>query len=118
MLHRGGANIDQDCIDVTADFLAKAAEGADLLRKCADDAGILTGIGVGTAFGLLVVLLTVIVVVRLFSERVLDRLAERSAVRAAEAEAESRDKALAAVIAVASLGGDHVPAEGSVDEDG
>ena len=66
----------------------------------------MTGISIGTAFGLLVVLMLVIVLIRLFSARVLDPLANRQAVQSAAVEAGSRDKALAAAIAVTALRSD------------
>ena len=72
-----------------------------MLERCADDAAILTGIGVGTAFGLLVAMIFVILAVRLLSARVLPALGERLPGRSSETEA--RNKAVAAVVAVTTL---------------
>ena len=68
-------------------------------QAIAEEAAILTGIGMGTAFALLILLMVVIVVVRHLSARILGR----AAAQAAATEAEARDKALAAVIGVAAL---------------
>jgi Na+-transporting methylmalonyl-CoA/oxaloacetate decarboxylase gamma subunit len=64
-----------------------------------EEAAILTGIGIGTAFGLLVMLMVVIFIVRLSSGYLL----ERAAMRAAREEAESRNRAHAAVAAVTAI---------------
>ena len=64
-----------------------------------EEAGILTVIGIGTAFGLLLLLMVVVVVVRLFSGVILEGVARR----AARAETESRDRARAAVAAVTAI---------------
>ena len=69
----------------------------------AEEAAILTGIGIGTAFGLLILLMVAIVLVRLSSAGILGRIEIIAAARLREAEAESRDKALAAVVAVTAL---------------
>lgn len=67
--------------------------------QIAEDAAILTGIGMGTAFGLLIGLMVVILLMRALSARIVAGIAERSAVESAEA----RDKALAGVVAVSAL---------------
>ena len=59
-----------------------------------EEAGILTVIGIGTAFGLLLLLMVVVVVVRLFSGVILEGVARR----AARAETESRDRAAVTAI--------------------
>ena len=66
---------------------------------CADDATILTGIGIGTAFGLLIAMMVVILAVRLITTRLLPAAAPGSS----EGDAETREKALAAVVAVTTL---------------
>lgn len=78
-------------------------------QELAREAAILTAIGVTTAFGLLVLLMIVVNLVSLFSSRVIDRVERRAAAQAATAEAESREKALAAVVAVGALLGDSAP---------
>ena len=70
-----------------------------ILQVCADDAAILTGIGIGTAFGLLVAMMVVILVIRL----VVTRLHPGEAPGSFEGEAEAKEKALAAVVAVTTL---------------
>jgi len=72
-------------------------------QELAREAGILTAIGVTTAFSLLVLLMIVVNLVRIFSSRVTDRVERRAVAQAAVAEAQSREKALAAVVAVGAL---------------
>ena len=85
-------------------------------RAIVEDAAILTGIGIGTAFGLLAFLLIVIQLVHWFSVFVLTAGAERAARRSAAAEADAHDKALAAAIAVSAwLAGPALP-EGVEDQ--
>ena len=84
----------------------------------AEDAAILTAIGIATAFGLLVLLMVVIVLGRIFSARILAIEARRAAKRAAKTDAASRDKALAAVVAVSALLAGPAPVEGPAVEDG
>ena len=68
-----------------------------------EEAAILTGIGIGTAFGLLVLLMVVVAVVRLSSGYVLERASTRAAAKAVQEEAESRNRAQAAVGAVTAI---------------
>ncbi len=63
----------------------------------------LTGIGVGTAFGLLVLLTIIISLIGWLSTHYLDRAERVATERASKLEAEARDKALAAVVAVTAL---------------
>ena len=67
--------------------------------QIAEEAAILTGIGMGTAFGLLIALMVVILLMRALSTRILARIAERAAMETADA----RDRALAGVVAVSAL---------------
>ena len=76
------ANVDQDLIETAA---------------------ILTGLGIGTAFGLLVVLMILIFVVRQISERILDRGSIKAAAEIAASAQEAQNKAQAAVAAVTAL---------------
>ena len=63
------------------------------------EALILTGIGIGTAFGLLVAMMVGILLVKLVATRFVKGAAEDAAGQPAEA----RDRALAAVIAVSAV---------------
>ena len=64
---------------------------------------ILTAIGMGAAFGLLILLMVVIQVMGLTTGYLSRRASMRAEAATARAAAESRDKALAAVIAVSAL---------------
>ena len=68
-----------------------------------EEAAILTGIGIGTAFGLLVMLMVVVFVVRLSSGYLLERASRRATIRTAHEEAEFRNRAHAAVAAVTAI---------------
>ena len=92
---------------VSVQFLAASTlskvSGANLDRDLIETAAILTGLGMGTAFGLLIVLMILVFVVRQFSERVLDRGSAKAAADIAAATQESQNKAQAAVAAVTTL---------------
>jgi Na+-transporting methylmalonyl-CoA/oxaloacetate decarboxylase gamma subunit len=83
-----------------------------------EEAAILTGIGMATAFGLLVILmvstsLTAQITVRVFERRFRERVPTSE-----ELERERRDKALAAVIAVSAILEDpNILEESSVESD-
>ena len=66
------------------------------------DAATLTGIGIATAFGLLLVLIGAILTVRLVCDALFERRFAPEGVDEPEVD-ESRDRALAAAIAVATL---------------
>ena len=66
------------------------------------DAATLTAIGMATAFGLLIVLVIVVMAIRLVSNASFERGGAETDVPTQD-EDESRDKALAAAIAVATL---------------
>ena len=85
--------------------------------QTAEDAAILTGLGIGTAFALLALMIVMITSVKMFSDGVLDRLSERATERRATMDAETRLKALAAVAAVTSLRGNAPISEPSEDAD-
>ena len=68
--------------------------------ETAKEAAILTGIGMGTAFGLLVLLMVTILLVRQFFVQIFDGLMGDAAQSASTIGADSRDKALAAAIGV------------------
>ena len=85
-----------------ASILSKVS-GANLDQQLIETAAILTGLGIGTAFGLLVVLMILILIVRQFSERVLDRSSAKAAAEIAASEQEAQNKARAAVAAVTAL---------------
>lgn len=72
-------------------------------RVVAENAAVLTGIGIGTAFALLLLLTVIVVLVRLLSVRMLGAPGGTTAGRSISAEAQARDKALAAVISVVAL---------------
>ena len=59
----------------------------------------------GTAFALLLLLIAMIMIVRLISEQVIERLSDKMAERTVKAGTDKRLRALAAVVAVTSLGG-------------
>ena len=82
-----------------------------------DDAAILTAVGIATAFGMLVLMMVVIVLGRMVSTRILAGAARRAAKRAAASDAASRDKALAAVVAVSALLAGTSPVQGPAVED-
>lgn len=94
-----GTAINPDCIKATEAIAENAGTAARVLQRCADDAGILTGIGIGTAFGLLVAMMVVILAIRFFVRR----LNPGAAPDSSESDAETREKALAAVVAVTTL---------------
>ena len=71
--------------------------------ETAKEAAILTGIGLGTAFGLLVFLMVTIVVVRQLFVQIFDRLVGDRSQSLATVGAGSRDKALAAAIGVTAV---------------
>ena len=83
--------------------ISNQCEETRIEQGIAEDAAILTAIGIATAFGLLVVLMVVIFVGRILTVRILAGEALRAARRAAESEATSRERALAAVIGVSAL---------------
>lgn len=93
-----GTAINPDCIKATEAIAENAAMVARVLQRCADDAGILTGIGIGTAFGLLVAMMVIIHAIRLIVRRLNPRAFDSS-----EGAPETREKALAAVVAVTTL---------------
>ena len=66
------------------------------------DAATLTGIGMATAFGLLLLLIVAVVAVRLICRVLFERGGAETGDPGPDAD-ESRDKALAAAIAVAAL---------------
>ena len=66
----------------------------DVLRSCGNDAAILTGISLATAFGLLVAMMLIIVAVRLVSTRLPSPPGD---------DTETRNRAAAAVTAVTAL---------------
>lgn len=68
-----------------------------------EEAAILTGIGIGTAFGLLLLLMVVVAVVKVSSEFLLEQGSRRTATRAVRDEVESRNWAHAAVAAVTAV---------------
>ncbi|MDP6421328.1 MAG: OadG family transporter subunit [SAR202 cluster bacterium] len=78
-----------------------------LAPAVAEEAWILTAIGIGTAFAVLLILLVIVAIVRLFTAKVAPRFGwEAVAVPVAEAgpsDAESRNRALAAALAVTAL---------------
>ena len=98
-----GKYIDEKCL----------LEGTKLLAECVDDAAVLTGIGMGTAFGLLIVLMASTMLmgwlVAFYSRRF-------GSPDAGEPGAEERAKAMAAAIAVgAVLEGRQAAAENESD---
>ena len=76
-----------------------APEEREITPEIAEEAAILTGIGMGTAFGLLLLLVAVTVVVRIVSEYI----SKRGAGDAVSAEADARERALAAVVGVTAF---------------
>ncbi len=92
------------------------SEATRIDQQLWQDAAILTGIGMGTAFVLLVVLVIVIVFVGRISptlERRFRNVTESASAASSEDEALARDKALAAVVAVTALTRGSIPtAEG------
>ena len=72
-------------------------------QEIVEEAAILTGIGIGTAFGLLVLLVVVVAILRLLSSFILDRSARRTQAKAEREESESRNRAHAAVAAVTAI---------------
>ena len=76
---------------------------ANLDQDLIETAAVLTGLGIGTAFGLLVVLMILIFFVRQVSERFLDRAGVKAAAEIAASAQESQNKAQAAVAAVTAL---------------
>ncbi len=76
---------------------------ANLDRQLIETAAMLTGLGIGTAFGLLVVLMILVLIVRQVSERVLDRSSAKAAAETAASAQEAQNKAQAAVAAVTAL---------------
>lgn len=79
---------------------------AEIDQQLFQEAAILTGIGMGTAFVLLVVLVVVIVFVGRISatlERRFRKVTESGSAVSSDDEALARDKALAAVVAVTAL---------------
>lgn len=81
--------------------------------QTAEDAAILTGLGIGTAFALLALMVIIVTGVKIFSDSVLDRLSERALERRSAADAETRLKSLAAIAAVTSLRGNALISESS-----
>ena len=82
----------------------------------AEEAAILTGIGIVTAFGLLVILMLIILMVRMAVERILRVATPGVTAAPVGSDAEARNKALAAVIAVTAVrAASH--AAGSADDD-
>ena len=69
----------------------------------AEEAAILTGIGILTAFSLLVLLMAVIWLVRLSTMRFMGTVEQAAAGKVAPAGSEMRQKARAAVVAVTAL---------------
>ena len=76
---------------------------ANLDQDLIEKAAVLTGLGIGTAFGLLVVLMILVFMVRQVSERILDRGSAKRAAEIAASAQEARNKAQAAVAAVTAL---------------
>ncbi len=72
-----------------------------------EEAWILTAIGIGTAFAVLLILLGLIASIKLFSERLAPRFGWEATSspdsQAAPPDAESRNRALAAALAVTAL---------------
>ena len=87
-------------------------------RVVAENAAILTGIGIGTAFALLLLLTVIVVLVRLLSLRIFGVPGEATAGQSISAEAQARDKALAAVISVVALRSGSGSTGGPVSGDG
>ena len=77
-------------------------EGTTIDSELAEQAAILTGIGIGTAFGLLVLLIVAIYLIGLIFRRFPETSDATEDTLAAEDD-QFRDKALAAAIAVAAL---------------
>lgn len=94
-----GTAINPDCIKATEAIAENAGRASRVLQRCADDAGILTGIGIGTAFGLLVAMMIIILAIRL----IVRLLNLGAAPDSSEGDPETREKALAAVVAVTTL---------------
>ena len=72
----------------------------------AEEAAILTAIGIGTAFAVLVLLLVVTVLIRWMSDRVAQRTSEPAETGPdgpAQQDTEARDRSLAAALAVTAL---------------
>lgn len=67
------------------------------------DAGVLTGIGIVTAFGLLVLLMITTSLTGQLTTRVFDRTYREHVPTSEELERERRDKALAAIAAVTAV---------------
>ncbi len=95
---------------------ATSSEATRIDQQLFQDAAILTGIGMGTAFVLLVVLVVVIVLAGRISatlERRFSIATESGSAASSDDEALARDKALAAVVAVTALTSGSTPtAEG------
>ena len=75
--------------------------GEDIDQELLQEAAILTGIGMGTAFLLLVALSLIVMIIGRLSVRFVATAASQST--AGDEESAARDKALAAVVAVAAL---------------
>ena len=85
-----------------ASILSKA-DGVNLDQQLIETAAMLTGLGIGTAFGLLVVLMILVFVVRQVSERVFDRSSIKATAESEAAAQEAQNKAQAAVAGVTAL---------------
>ena len=86
-------------------------------QAVAEEAAILTAIGIGTAFAVLLVLLAMTVLIRWISVRVAERTAEPTEdgpVQPTQEDTEARNRALAAALAVTAL----LAARGSASERG
>ena len=83
--------------------ILSGVNGAKLDQQLIETAAMLTGLGIGTAFGLLVVLMILVFIVRQVSERVLDRSSARAAAETAASAQEAQNKAQAAVAAVTAI---------------
>ena len=86
-------------------------------QAVAEEAAILTAIGIGTAFAVLLVLLAMTVLIRWISLRVAERTAEPTEdgpVQTTQEDTEARNRALAAALAVTAL----LAARGSASERG
>ncbi len=81
-------------------------EGADIDQTLIEKAAVLTGIGIGTAFGVLVLLMIVIMAIRLCSAWLNRDRSLQQGLGDANGASEDRDRALAAIIAVTAVIGD------------
>lgn len=79
------------------------SRGTAIEQEIINEAAILTGFGIGTAFASLVLLMIAIPLIRLLSARLPNGTAGPVSIAPQDVDGVTRDKALAAVVAVTAL---------------